>query len=88
MLSRVDETIPRTQALCVCPTRELVVQNLEVTRKMGKHTRVRATSTANELDIPRYVDLPVSAYKPQLTLQDTKQHNGICDVHQHQQKVH
>ena len=46
MLSRVDENIQQTQALCVCPTRELVVQNLEVLQKMGRHTQIHATSTA------------------------------------------
>lgn len=54
MLSRVDPSITRTQALCVCPTRELVVQNLEVTQKMGKHTGISATSTArDDRDFPR-----------------------------------
>lgn len=55
MLSRVDENVQRTQALCICPTRELVVQNLEITRKMGKYTSIKAISTATDLDIPRFV---------------------------------
>ncbi|RVW13891.1 DEAD-box ATP-dependent RNA helicase 38 [Vitis vinifera] len=50
MLSRVDPKLQVPQALCICPTRELaiqalgfnsgnlMVQNLEVLRKMGKHT--------------------------------------------------
>jgi ATP-dependent RNA helicase DDX19/DBP5 len=36
MLSRVDPSINAPQALCVCPTRELVVQNLDVIQRMGK----------------------------------------------------
>lgn len=55
MLSRVDENVNRTQALCICPTRELVVQNLEITRKMAKYTTIRAMSTTQDLEIPRYV---------------------------------
>ena len=46
MLSRVDPNIQAPQALCLCPTRELVVQNLMVLEKMGKHTQITATSTA------------------------------------------
>ena len=48
MLSRVDPALRRPQALCVCPTRELVVQNLGVLERMGKHTGVAATSTAGD----------------------------------------
>ncbi|XP_050230474.1 DEAD-box ATP-dependent RNA helicase 38-like isoform X2 [Mercurialis annua] len=40
MLSRVDPTNLRTQALCICPTRELAIQSLEVLRKMGKYTGI------------------------------------------------
>ena len=32
----------------MCPTRELVVQNLEVLRKMAKYTKITACSTADE----------------------------------------
>lgn len=46
MLSRVDPAINSPQALCVCPTRELVVQNLSVLERMGKFTSISATSTA------------------------------------------
>ncbi|DBB13135.1 hypothetical protein WJX82_008599 [Trebouxia sp. C0006] len=54
MLGRVDESVQRTQALCICPTRELVVQNLEVLQKMGRHTKIQATSTARaETEVPR-----------------------------------
>ena len=56
MLSRVDESVQCTQALCICPTRELVVQNLEVLQKMGRHTKIQATSTARaETEVPRSV---------------------------------
>ena len=34
------------QALCICPTRELVVQNLNVLERMAKFTSITATSTA------------------------------------------
>lgn len=54
MLSRVDPSMNTPQALCVCPTRELVVQNLAVLQKMGKHTSITAISTAApDFDIPR-----------------------------------
>jgi ATP-dependent RNA helicase DDX19/DBP5 len=46
MLSRVDPTQPYTQALCMCPTRELVVQNLSVLRRMAKYTAITSTSPA------------------------------------------
>ncbi|CAK7343294.1 unnamed protein product [Dovyalis caffra] len=40
MLSRVDPKQQRPQALCICPTRELSIQNIEVLRKMGKYTGI------------------------------------------------
>lgn len=48
MLSRVDAARPGPQALCVCPTRELVVQNLQVLRRMAKFTTITSTSTAGD----------------------------------------
>ena len=36
----------RAQALCICPTRELVVQNLSVLERMARFTSISATSTA------------------------------------------
>ncbi|EOA35076.1 hypothetical protein CARUB_v10020188mg [Capsella rubella] len=42
MLSRVDPTLSKTQALCICPTRELANQNMEVLQKMGKFTGITA----------------------------------------------
>ena len=46
MLSRVDPKLAQPQALCVCPTRELVVQNLQVLERMGRYAGITATSTA------------------------------------------
>lgn len=46
MLSRVDPALKAPQALCLCPTRELVVQNLSVLERMGKFANISATSTA------------------------------------------
>lgn len=40
MLSRVDPNLQAPQALCICPTRELAIQNIEVLRKMGKYTGI------------------------------------------------
>ncbi|GLT58961.1 hypothetical protein SLA2020_318140 [Shorea laevis] len=40
MLSRVDPNVRAPQAICICPTRELAIQNLEVLQKMGKHTGI------------------------------------------------
>ncbi|ESQ45177.1 hypothetical protein EUTSA_v10010317mg [Eutrema salsugineum] len=40
MLSRVDPNLREPQALCICPTRELANQNVEVLQKMGKFTGI------------------------------------------------
>jgi ATP-dependent RNA helicase DDX19/DBP5 len=48
MLSRVDPSLKAPQALCLCPTRELVVQNLGVLEKMGKFTGISLASTAEQ----------------------------------------
>ncbi|KAH9553673.1 hypothetical protein CY35_08G024200 [Sphagnum magellanicum] len=47
MLSRVDPKMKAPQALCVCPTRELVIQNEEVVLRMARYTGVTTASTAN-----------------------------------------
>ena len=47
MLSRVDPKMRVPQALCMCPTRELVVQNVRVVAQMGKHTSIQIASTAD-----------------------------------------
>jgi ATP-dependent RNA helicase DDX19/DBP5 len=48
MLSRVDPGLKAPQALCLCPTRELVVQNLSVLERMGKFTGITLASTAEQ----------------------------------------
>lgn len=48
MLSRCDPSVAKPQALCVCPTRELVVQNVEVLRKMATHTRISCAAALKE----------------------------------------
>ncbi|KAK1396785.1 DEAD-box ATP-dependent RNA helicase 38-like [Heracleum sosnowskyi] len=40
MLSRVDPELAAPQALCICPTRELAIQNQEVVERMGKFTGI------------------------------------------------
>ncbi|CAI9110332.1 OLC1v1010338C1 [Oldenlandia corymbosa var. corymbosa] len=47
MLSRIDTKLAAPQALCICPTRELATQNMEVLLKMGKFTGIKS-----ELAIP------------------------------------
>ncbi|XP_024368862.1 DEAD-box ATP-dependent RNA helicase 38 [Physcomitrium patens] len=46
MLSRVDPKLKSPQALCVCPTRELVIQNEVVVARMGKFTGITTACTA------------------------------------------
>lgn len=46
MLCRVDPSVPKTQALCVCPTRELAIQNLAVLDRIGSHSSITRSSTA------------------------------------------
>lgn len=46
MLSRVDPNIKEPQALCVCPTRELAIQNEEVLLKMAKYSGITCACTA------------------------------------------
>ncbi|KAI3970452.1 hypothetical protein MKX01_024099 [Papaver californicum] len=40
MLSRIDINLKAPQAICICPTRELAIQNLEVLTRMGKQTKI------------------------------------------------
>lgn len=47
MLSRVDVDNPATQALCICPTRELAIQNVMVMEKMGKYANISIAYTAD-----------------------------------------
>ncbi|CAL0299353.1 unnamed protein product [Lupinus luteus] len=61
MLSRVDPKLQAPQALCICPTRELAIQNTDVLRKMGKYTGI-----SSECAIPTdsRVDLPIAKRAP------------------------
>ncbi|KAM7496588.1 hypothetical protein LguiA_021002 [Lonicera macranthoides] len=61
MLSRVDPSIKAPQALCICPTRELAIQNLEVLQRMGKFTDI-TWECAVPMDSRDYV--PVSKRAP------------------------
>lgn len=64
MLSRVDPALQAPQALCVCPTRELVVQNLQVLERMAKYTTITATSTADAGDAAN--DRTTSTARPRI----------------------
>ena len=50
ILSRVNVNEPEMQGLMICPTRELVIQNVGVMQKMGKYTNISIASTAD----PKY----------------------------------
>jgi superfamily II DNA/RNA helicase len=50
---RVNVDISKPQALCICPTRELVIQNLNVLRKMASRTNPPITSRATADIEPR-----------------------------------
>ncbi|KAK1403357.1 DEAD-box ATP-dependent RNA helicase 38 [Heracleum sosnowskyi] len=58
MLSRVDPKLAAPQALCICPTRELAMQNQEVLERMGKYTGITSI-----LAIPME-DMPMSKLPP------------------------
>jgi len=55
-LSRVDPKRKVPQALCICPTRELAIQNQEVLLKMGKHTGISSMCAVPE-DSSRYIPI-------------------------------
>ncbi|CAK9163308.1 unnamed protein product [Ilex paraguariensis] len=61
MLSRVDPKFQAPQALCICPTRELAIQNVQVLQKMGKYTGI-TTECAVPTDTANY--LPISKRAP------------------------
>lgn len=61
MLSRVDPKLAAPQALCICPTRELAIQNIEVLKKMGKYTGVMS-ECAIPMDSTNY--MPISKRAP------------------------
>ncbi|KAJ4952867.1 hypothetical protein NE237_029699 [Protea cynaroides] len=56
MLSRVNPNLKATQALCLCPTRELAIQNLEVLRKMGKYMGI-TSECAVPMDSTNYIPI-------------------------------
>ncbi|CDR97874.1 DEAD/DEAH box helicase, putative [Babesia bigemina] len=41
LLSCVNENMPAIQGVCLCPTRELAVQNVQVLAQLGKFTRIK-----------------------------------------------
>ena len=47
MLSRVDPALQASQALCICPTRELAIQNMQVMERMGKYANISIAYTAD-----------------------------------------
>ncbi|EXB93970.1 DEAD-box ATP-dependent RNA helicase 38 [Morus notabilis] len=61
MLSRVDPNLKAPQALCICPTRELAIQNMEVLRKMGKYAGI-TSECAVPMDSRDY--MPISKRAP------------------------
>ncbi|KAI8563195.1 hypothetical protein RHMOL_Rhmol03G0093800 [Rhododendron molle] len=61
MLSRIDPKLGAPQALCICPTRELAIQNMEVLKKMGKYTGI-TSECAIPMDGTNYI--PVSQRAP------------------------
>ncbi|CAH2445781.1 RNA helicase [Komagataella phaffii CBS 7435] len=52
MLSRVDESKPVVQAICLSPARELARQTLEVVQQMGKYTKITTQLVVPEA-VPR-----------------------------------
>ncbi|KAK9831688.1 hypothetical protein WJX74_006220 [Apatococcus lobatus] len=48
LLGRVDVNTAQPQCLCMCPTRELVVQNMQVLQRLGRYTKITSTSTASD----------------------------------------
>ncbi|RZC44426.1 hypothetical protein C5167_037368 [Papaver somniferum] len=61
MLSRVDVKLRAPQALCICPTRELAIQNIEVLNKMGKYTGLTSFCA---IPVDRARDIPFNKRSP------------------------
>lgn len=53
MLSRVDDKIPKTQALCVVPTRELARQIQDIVKQLGKFTETTSRLAVSFTDAER-----------------------------------
>ncbi|PVV04424.1 hypothetical protein BB560_001079 [Smittium megazygosporum] len=58
MLSRIDYSLQKTQAICLGPTRELVRQIMEVVLEMGKYTPLIAQSAIRDTDAAAFSDTP------------------------------
>ncbi|EAN33299.1 DEAD/DEAH box helicase family protein [Theileria parva strain Muguga] len=54
MLSKVNVNVPLVQALCICPTRELATQNVQVIQKLGQFTQIKCFLGVPQC--PRYED--------------------------------
>jgi ATP-dependent RNA helicase DDX19/DBP5 len=52
MLSVVDDSKEETQALCIAPTRELVVQNFQVASKLAETTNIKILLDVPESRVP------------------------------------
>ncbi|CAK9311524.1 unnamed protein product [Citrullus colocynthis] len=65
MLSRVGVNLKAPQPFCICPTRELAMQNIEVLKKMGKYSGI-TSECAVPADSANYV--PMSK-RPPITAQ-------------------
>ncbi|KAK4765915.1 hypothetical protein SAY87_007557 [Trapa incisa] len=61
MLSRVDPSLKAPQALCICPTRELAIQNMEVLQKMGKYTGITSEAA---VPMDSTIVLPINKRSP------------------------
>ncbi|GJT42533.1 DEAD-box ATP-dependent RNA helicase 38 [Tanacetum coccineum] len=60
MLSRIDPKLAAPQAICICPTRELAIQNMEVLQKMGKFSGITSELAIRE-NLLAYKRAPVTA---------------------------
>ncbi|KAK1400879.1 hypothetical protein POM88_000484 [Heracleum sosnowskyi] len=73
MLSRVNPKLAAPQALCICPTRELVIQNQEVVERMGKFTGITSV-----LAVPMEGMLLSKDSSEELSLDSVKQYKVYC----------
>ncbi|KAJ1968157.1 RNA helicase required for poly(A+) mRNA export [Dispira parvispora] len=53
MLSRVDPSVPVTQAICLAPARELALQIMSVAKEMGHYTGTTLQFVSRGMDISR-----------------------------------
>jgi ATP-dependent RNA helicase DDX19/DBP5 len=59
MLSRSDPLIQQPQALCVCPTRELARQILDVVSQMGKFTKIQIQLVVKDIIFPKLISAQI-----------------------------